>query len=238
MSAIPKIVLLFSQLFGFFPIRYVKEENSGPSIEFSRMLYFINLVIVTVLTTMSCLALYIDFTGYLKGQPIRMKNSTNVVSVFLDVISLNAMAIVVFVSTTKKYCSIINMCCILEKIDKILQIKFKCSTVFKFKFLLAYLYATLLILVAEVNLVVITNGNNAIIYAFPFLSYYIQTTLYVQFTFIVKSLTRRFHIINKKIKEEVESQTFNHILAKDLGLFELSFLPGLYDLSKDLPAHF
>lgn len=230
MSAIPKFVLLLSQVFGVFPIRYVKKKNSGPSIQFSRILYWINLLILTVMTTISCLALYIDFNGYLRGQPIRMKNSTNVVSVFLDVISLDAMAIVVFVSTAKKYRSIINMCHILEKIDKTLQIKIKCPTAFKFKILLLYLYATFLIFVAEVNLVVRTNGN-AIIYAFPLLSYYIQTTLYVQFTFIVKNLNRRFHIISEKIKEEVESQTFNHILAKDLGLFEFRFLPGLYDLT-------
>lgn len=230
MSAIPKVVLLFSQVFGVFPIRYVKKKNSRPSIQFSRVLFWINLLILTVMTTISCLALYIDFNGYLRGQPIRMKNSTNVVSVFLDVISLDSMAIVVFVSTAKKYRSIINMCCILEKIDKTLQIKIKCPTVFKFKILLLYLYATFLIFVAEVNLVVRTNGN-AIIYAFPLLSYYIQTTLYVQFTFIVKTLNRRFHIISEKIKEEVESQTFNHILAKDLGLFEFRFLPGLYDLT-------
>lgn len=230
MSAIPKAVLLFSQVFGVFPIRYVKKKNSGPSIQFSRILFWINLLILTVMTTISYLALYIDFNGYLRGQPIRMKNSTNVVSVFLDVISLDSMAIVVFVSTAKKYRSIINMCYILEKIDKTLQIKIKCPTVFKFKILLLYLYATFLIFVAEVNLVVRTNGN-AIIYAFPLLSYYIQTTLYVQFTFIVKNLNRRFHIISEKIKEEVESQTFNHILAKDLGLFEFRFLPGLYDLT-------
>lgn len=230
MSAIPKVVLLFSQVFGVFPIRYVKKKNSGPSIQFSRILFWINLLILTVMTTISCLALYIDFNGYLRGQPIRMKNSTNVVSVFLDVISLDSMAIVVFVSTAKKYRSIINMCHILEKIDKTLQIKIKCPTVFKFKILLLYLYATFLIFVAEVNLVVRTNGN-AIIYAFPLLSYYIQTTLYVHFTFIVKNLNRHFHIISEKIKEEVESQTFNHILAKDLGLFEFRFLPGLYDLT-------
>lgn len=231
MSAIPKVVLLFSQVFGVFPIRYVKKKNSRPSIQFSRILFWINLLVLTVMTTISCLALYIDFNGYLRGQPIRMKNSTNVVSVFLYVISLDSMAIVVFVSTAKKYRSIINMCHILEKIDKTLQIKIKCPpTIFKFKILLLYLYATFLIFVAEVNLVVRTNGN-AIIYAFPLLSYYIQTTLYIQFTFIVKNLNRRFHIISEKIKEEVESQTFNHILAKDLGLFEFRFLPGMYDLT-------
>lgn len=227
MSAIPKVVLLFSQVFGVFPIRYVKKKISGPSLEFSRMLHLNNLVIVTVLTTVSFLALYIDFDGYLKGQPIRMKNSTNVVSVFLDVISLDSMAIVVFVSTAKKYRHIINMCHTLEKFDKILQLKCKCPTVFKFKIILLYLYVTFLIYLAEANLVLRTN-DNAIMYALPMLSYYIQTTLYVQFTFIVKSLNRRFHIINKKIKEEVESQAFNHILAKDLGLLEFSFLPGLY----------
>lgn len=231
MSALPKSLLLFSHVFGVFPIRYVKRKNKGPSLEFSQMLYWNHLVIVTVLTATSCLALYIDFTGYLKGHPIRMINSTNVVSVFFDVISLNSMPLVVFISTAKKYRSIINMCHILEKIDKILQIKFKYPTNFTIKVFLLYFYVTFLILAAEINLVVKTNGN-AIIYVFPLLSYYIQTTLYVQFTFIVKSLTGRFHIINKKIKEEVESQTFNHILAKDLGLFEFSFLPGLYDLSK------
>lgn len=201
MPAIPKELLLFSQTFGALPLTYSKTpKNNGPSLVFSRALYVKNVLVITLLTLLSIASLWVDYDAYLTGEPLRMVHATNVVAVFLDVAFLNMMSAAVFFSNLRKYGRFVDLCHVLERIDRALGLTAD-DRPWMFRVWLMGVYITSIIVNTEARLS--TVGWKGVWHLFDLLHYYVQGALFLQFTFVVHSFTRRFRVINKMIEREV-----------------------------------
>lgn len=201
MPVIPKELLLFSQTCGALPLTCSKtSQNNGSSLQFSRVLYAKNVVVITLLTVLSIVSLWVDYDAYLRGEPLRMVHATNVVAVFLDVAFLNAMSAAVFASNLRKYGEFVDLCHILERIDRALGLTTD-DRPWVFRVWLVGLYITSIIVNTEARLSSV--GWKGVWHLFDLLHYYVQGALFLQFTFVVHSFTGRLRSINKLIKREV-----------------------------------
>lgn len=116
MNQIPQLLLWYIQLFGFFTLRRVTDEQGGVNVEFSVQLLLWSLLVVTVQTVSTYYALYTDYLGYLAGHPILMSSGTTTVVTILDMTPLNLTAIVVFIATIRKYRHYMRVSEILEQV--------------------------------------------------------------------------------------------------------------------------
>lgn len=201
MHLIPKHLLVVSQNFGLFPLKYIKNPKGEESIKFSRNLFIRGIILVSFITASSLYALYVDmdayFTGHQKG--IRIRGS-NVTGVLADVLSLVTDLVVVFVSTVKKHPQFTEMYSILQTTDKDLRIQ---HATFKRKTFVTYGCVTTLVSLA------VGHGLSEPRYIFyvPVLCYSIlQAAWFLQFIFLVETMTTRFQILNKMIENEIRKE--------------------------------
>lgn len=210
MHVTPKYLLVVSQNFGLFPLKYVKNPKGEESIKFSRNLFIRGIILVSFITASSLYALYVDMDAYFTGQKgIRVRG--NVTGVLADVLSLVTDLVVVFVSTVKKHPQFTEMYSILQTTDKDLRIQ---HATFKRKTFLTYGCVTTLVSLA------VGNGLSEFRYIFyvPVLCYSIlQAAWFLQFIFLVETMTTRFQILNKMIENEIRKE----ILQQDK---KISFL--------------
>lgn len=199
MHVIPKYLLVVSQNFGLFPFKYVKSPKGEESIKFSRNLFIRGIILVSFITASSLYALYVDMVAYFTGQKgIRVRG--NVRGVLADVLSLVTDLVVVFVSTVKKHPQFTEMYSILQTTDKDLRIQ---HATFKRKTFVTYGCVTTLVSLA------VGNGLSEFRYIFyvPVLCYSIlQAAWFLQFIFIVETMTTRFQILNKMIENEIRKE--------------------------------
>lgn len=200
MQLIPKHLLVVSQNFGLFPLKYVKTPKGEESIAFSRNLFIRGIIIVSFITALSLYALYVDMDAYFTGQKgIRVQGS--VTGVLAGILSLVTDLVVVFVSTVKKHPHFTEMYSILQTTDKDLY-SIQHST-FKQKTLVTYVCVTTLVFIA------VGHGMSEPSYIFhvPVLCYSIlQAAWFLQFTFLVETMTKRFQILNKMIENEIRKE--------------------------------
>lgn len=199
MHVIPKYLLVVSQNFGLFPLKYVKNPKGEESIKFSRNLFIRGIILVSFITASSLYALYVDMDAYFTGQKgIRVRG--NVTGVLADVLSLVTDLVVVFVSTVKKHPQFMEMYSILQTTDKDLCIQ---HATFKRKTFVTYGCVTTLVSLA------VGNGLSEFRYIFyvPVLCYSIlQAAWFLQFIFLVETMTTRFQILNKMIENEIRKE--------------------------------
>lgn len=199
MHVIPKYLLVVSQNFGLFPLKYVKNPKGEESIKFSRNLFIRGIILVSFITASSLYALYVDMDAYFTGQKgIRVRG--NVIGVLADVLSLVTDLVVVFVSTVKKHPQFTEMYSILQTTDKDLRIQ---HATFKRKTFVTYGCVTTLVSLA------VGNGLSEFRYIFyvPVLCYSIlQAAWFLQFIFLVETMTIRFQILNKMIENEIRKE--------------------------------
>lgn len=232
MSVIPNDLFLFSQIFGMFPLTYTKQTTDQKMrIEFSPGLFLKCLLVMTFLTVTSYLALYADYTGYLVGRPIRMSNSTYVLTVMVDVSLLNLMAVAILYGATGNYPAFVAMCDTLHRVDQTLRLRVLHPWL-RIKMLAAFLHVTGLIVMTSV--LRYTESPAILLYVPFWTTYYIAATLLLQFNFAIQTLTQRFQAINERIREEVMKQTFEHLLIVDLGLSKSNVNLGKYLTRKTL----
>lgn len=199
MQVIPKHLLVVNQNFGLFPLKYVTNPKGEESIAFSRNLFIRGFILVSFISSLSLYALYVDMDAYFTGQKgIRVQG--NVTGVLADVLSLITDLVVVFVSTVNKHPHFTEIYSILQTTDKDLRIQ---HSTFKQKTLVAYLCVTTLVILS------VGHGMSEPRYIFyvPVLCYSIlQAAWFLQFTFLVETMTKRFQILNKMIENEIRKE--------------------------------
>lgn len=227
MSVVPYDLFLFSQIFGMFPLVYTEQSNQKTRVEFSAGLFLKCLLVITFLTVTSYLALYADYTSYLAGRPIRMSNSTFVLTVMADVSLLNLMAVAIFYGAARNYPAFSAMCDTLQRIDRTLRLKTHHPWL-RVKMVAAFLHVTGLIVITSV----LRHKESPAIWLYvPFwMTYYIAASLLLQFNFAIQTLTQRFETINGRLEEEVMKQTFEQLLVVDLGLSKPNVNIGKWSL--------
>lgn len=199
MHVIPKYLLVVSQNFGLFPLKYVKNPKGEEFIKFSGNLFIRGIILVSFITASSLYALYVDMDAYFTGQKgIRVRG--NVTGVLADVLSLVTDLVVVFVSTVKKHPQFTEMYSILQTTGKDLRIQ---HSTFKRKTFVTYGCVTTLVSLA------VGHGLSEPRYIFyvPVLCYSIlQAAWFLQFIFLVETMTTRFQILNKMIENEIRKE--------------------------------
>lgn len=199
-QVIPKNMLTLCQLIGYFPLKYAK---NGTSIKFSKPIFWWNTTCLTVVTAFIWLVLYLDVTGYLKGQFVRMTSSTHAVVIFIDTVPNNILSVVTLISTSKYYSKYIEMSLLLIKFDN----KFHRETqqvLFKKKTFITFIIITVLISGSVINL--ISKNKLNVLYIIPFTTYYTEAACFIHFTYLVESITARFSVINNQMREELVRQ--------------------------------
>lgn len=201
MHVIPKYLLVVSQNFGLFPLKYVKNSRGEESIVFSRNLFIRGIILVSFITASSLYALHIDMEAYFTGQKgIRLEG--NVTGVLADILSQLVDLVVVFFSTVKKHPQFTEMNNILQTTDKDLHICIQHST-FKWKTLVTYACITTLVFLP------VSQGilDPRHIFYLPLVCYGIlQAAWFLQFIFLVETMTTRFQILNKMIGNEIRKE--------------------------------
>lgn len=205
MSVLPKELLLFSQMFGGLSLTV---SNDGPSMKFSKVLYMKSVLVITLLTMLSIMSLWVEYDAYRSSTPLRMLHSTNVVAVSLDIVLLNLMSLAVYVSNLTRYPSFVDLCYSLDRVDRCLRLTLKSPRI---KVALLSLYITSLIVYAETTLMSAV-GWKGLWHLFDLLHYYVQGALFLQFTYITDSFTSRFRVINKMMEKEVVGQSERRII--------------------------
>ncbi|KAG8315479.1 gustatory receptor [Homalodisca vitripennis] len=214
MCPIPSGVLLFCQVFGGFPLKYVIGKNGETSLKFSIVVFLWGLAVVTFQTVGSWSGLYIDYMGSLKGQPVRMGSHTATVAVTLDISSLNVMAMVFFFSYTWRFRRFIAIYDLLGRIDTILQLKThlvesRVRVILIFSSTLTIMSLSVYMDIENPSTYTKSANNNQLSVYTPVITiYFAQAALSVNFSYVAQNLAYRFRVINRKIKTEVISKTF------------------------------
>lgn len=197
MRFIPIELLIFSQIFGALPLKYIKDSKKKSSLEHSPKLQLWGVFFITILTGMSCFSLYSKFTEH----PFKTMSYTYAIATVLDIVPLNVMAVVIAVAASRQYSKFLEMCHIVERLDNILGLNIYPQKTIRLKVLMVCVYTT-----AVLALTLAKRSQAAPRYWVYFCyraTYYVQAALFLQFTFICNTLAARFNIINSKFREEI-----------------------------------
>ncbi|KAG8251244.1 gustatory receptor [Homalodisca vitripennis] len=205
MSPLSKEVLIFSQIFGGFPLT---STVGNKKLKFSLPVFLWGLVLTILQVLTTEIGLYTDYRKKLAGVPLRMFEDISTIVVVLDFVSLNLMSVVIFISFSRKHEQFINIFDILEKVDKKIR-KYVPEVNAKAKVLLVFIVIIILI----TGIVVLDfqrsfyAGNkdyiSSLCYIPPLIMLFSQASLFLHFTQVAQSIATRFGIIKSRVKEEV-----------------------------------
>ncbi|XP_046666427.1 uncharacterized protein LOC124358179 [Homalodisca vitripennis] len=223
MQVIAKEVILFGQIFGGLPLKYKNDSSGGKEITFSFTVCVWGWVVIVLQTCLSQITLYIDYHGRQYGDPIRMTSYTAIFAVMLDIISLNIMALVVFMMSFRHYKKFIEICYLLGKVD--LYFGQKCESGEKPKVfaIVAYMITLCVTNVVQESFLE-SEGRNTFVYYIPVLTlYFVAASLFIQFTTVTQNIVTRFRLVNETIKKAVINKSFgqlskNHDLANIVAI--------------------
>ncbi|KAG8276917.1 hypothetical protein J6590_054630 [Homalodisca vitripennis] len=184
---------------------------------------------------MSFIALYIDHTGKQAGEFIRMRSDTSTCVVFLDVITLNIMAIVSLVNSARNYPRFLKCLNTLQKYDYALRVKTKDQKIRR-RVIFTVLLTTIFIVLCTIFFM--SEYNNFAIYIPSLTLHCSQAAILLHFTHLCTVITQRFKVINDKIEKEItnsRSEIGRKIISKtklDAGcsssVQHFKFLTDLY----------
>ncbi|XP_046666424.1 uncharacterized protein LOC124358174 [Homalodisca vitripennis] len=212
MQVIAKEVILFGQIFGGLPLKYKNDSSGGKEITFSFTVCVWGWVVIILQTCLSQITLYIDYHGRQYGDPIRMTSYTAIFAVMLDVISLNIMALVVFMMSFRHYKKFIEICYLLGKVD--LYFGQKCESGEKPKVfaIVAYMITLCVTNVVQESFLE-SEGRNTFVYYIPVLTlYFVAASLFIQFTTVTQNIVTRLRLVNETIKKVVINKSFGQLL--------------------------
>ncbi|XP_046680511.1 uncharacterized protein LOC124367595 isoform X2 [Homalodisca vitripennis] len=212
MYVIPKEVLFIGQIFGYFPLK-VKDGFRGPTrLVFSSKIFVCGVVLNLLLTIFTYLSLAVDFWSMMRGRPAHISSKTGALAITLDFVTLHLLAVSVFFNSSSKHQIFIDMCCILDRTDKMIpyrcdKSKIKMKVILVFSFLIAFLSYNLCHDFLSFQK---KNQDNIpyMIYIPRYILHLAPALLLIQFTFVAEGLTERFRIVNIKIKLEINKHIF------------------------------
>ncbi|KAG8240945.1 gustatory receptor [Homalodisca vitripennis] len=203
-SPLSKEVLIFSQIFGGFPLTSLGNKK----LKFSLPVFWWGLVLTALQILTTEIGLYTDYRKKPAGVPLRMFEDISIIVVVLDFVSLNLVSVAIFISCSRKHEQFINILDILEKVDQKLQ-KNVPEVNAKAKVLLVSIVITILITGIGVldfqRSVYLGNKDyiSSLCYIPPLIMLFSQASLFLHFTQVAQSIATRFGIIKARVKEEV-----------------------------------
>lgn len=222
-------LLIFCQIFGAMPLKYIKGSKKKSSLEYSPKLQLWGLLYITILTGLSCFSLYSKFTEH----PLKIMSYTYAFATVLDIVPLNVMAVVIAVAASRQYSKFLEMCHIVERFDSILRLKIYDQKT-RLKVLIVCVYTTVVLVLT------LAKRSQAVprywVYFCYRATYYVQAALYLQFTFICNSLAMRFTVINSKFREEITRPSVKEMNI-NLCLPYVDISSGTYLLYSSLSLH-
>ncbi|KAG8320568.1 gustatory receptor [Homalodisca vitripennis] len=156
------------------------------------------------------IGLYIDHSKKLAGELLRMFDDFGILVVVLDLVSLNLMAVVVFLSCARKHERFNNILNILNALDQkvhhnVPEMKAKAKIIFM-------LIITLILIVwngISDYIRSFRSGSEdkyhfmSLCYIPPLSMHFAQVAMFLHFTHVTQSVATRFSIVNLRVKQEV-----------------------------------
>ncbi|KAG8324108.1 hypothetical protein J6590_099888 [Homalodisca vitripennis] len=226
----------------------MKNGPRGPSrLVFSSKKFLFGVLFNLFLTLSTYVSLAVDFRLMLKGRPLRMVNKTGALAVILDSVSLHLLALSVFFSSLTKHQIFIEMCSILDRIDKKLcynydKSKIKIRVYLVISYVIALLFWNVLY-----DFLHFLEKNQAVQYVMyvPILAlYFAPALLFVQFTFVTEGITESlrnrgkqlisifFHGVRQTMWEHQGSSTHpNSHPSRQISPIDPSFHPNIPTLA-------
>ncbi|XP_046676794.1 putative gustatory receptor 28b [Homalodisca vitripennis] len=209
MQPLSKEVVIFSNIFGGFPLKFtIDSKDRKRKLKFSFFVFFWGLVLITLQTILSAIGVYTDFSKRVADQPKWMFNDKSGFVTLIDFLSFNLTLVVVFFSCARKYQHFVSVLQILEHVDQnlhqnVLEVKAKAKVSFIFIVTTGlFVYSSLLGYTKFVKLDY-KDYIKSIFYVLPLSSCFAQVSMFLHFTQVTQSVATRFGIINAKVKEEV-----------------------------------
>lgn len=205
MFVLPRSILFFSQVLGILPLTVPKQSTR--MMEFSFPVFIWQLILFFLRCVMSLVVCCYDVWKYVGKQPFLMNNNERMFTTVSRLIPLEILGCVSLFSSKSNYSTLIEMCKVLGRVDANLGIKQKIENKTSTNCFFIFIYLTVIIIMRNERS--IRFNINSILYTPIYLIYYIQSDVFLQFTFVAKSLKKRFKITNQKIRNVAMSRPTN-----------------------------
>ncbi|KAG8315291.1 gustatory receptor [Homalodisca vitripennis] len=204
-------MLSFCRVVGGLPIKYTSDTRGIKRLTFSYAAFVWSSAFVLLQEILTSIVLCMYFLGKLEGQSLRTLSRTTDIVLTLDVVSLQVVVAVVFLSSAWKYPRLVRVLETLERVYCDLQYKtseIKVAVKFLAICAVTAFSTTIYERIASVINDRITAGR-VISFMLSFIPMILihcsQAALFVHFTHVTQSISKSFRMVNARMEKEIVS---------------------------------